>query len=397
MSTRTLADDVAHKISSAVRAQANDCAQGQTIPLHEPLFEGKEWNYVKECIDTGWVSSVGSYVEEFEQRLAEYTGAGRAILTVNGTAALQVALQLAGVSEGDEVLTPALTFVATANAVTYLGAVPHFVDSEPGTLGVNPAALREYLSKVAAREEGVCINERTGRTIRALVPMHTFGHPVDLDGLESVCEEFGLPMVEDAAESIGSRYRSQHTGTRGLFGVLSFNGNKIITTGGGGAILTDEPDLADRAKHLTTTAKKDHPWLYDHDEIGYNYRMPNINAALGCAQLELLPSFLEAKRKLAERYAAEFQDIEGLRFVTEPEDARSNYWLNAILLETDLAQERDRILELTNRAGIETRPTWTLMTQLPMYRDCPAMPVPVAESLSGRLINLPSSVPLGRA
>lgn len=389
------AERIAREICSIVRGQVDDSG-AEAVPLHEPRFGGNEWRYVKECIDTGWVSSVGGYVDEFEERLAAYTNSRRAVVTVNGTSALQVALELAGVGEGDEVLVPALTFVATANAVTYRRAVPHFVDCEPSTLGVDPEALSDYLSDATVVHEGRCVNRATGRRIRAVVPMHTFGHPVDLDGLQSVCREYRLTMIEDAAESLGSLYRSEHTGTRGLFGVLSFNGNKTITTGGGGALLTDDADLADRAKHITTTAKRDHAWAYVHDRVGYNFRMPNINAALGCAQLEQLSDFLEVKRSLADHYATAFRSVEGLHFVTEPEHGRSNYWLNAVLLEPDLASERGRILELTNGAGIRTRPAWTLMTQLPMYRDCPAMPLPVSESLGSRLINLPSSVSLGR-
>lgn len=388
------AGEIATRICSVVRAQAGD--DDGDIALHEPRFAGSEWEYVERCIDTGWVSSAGSYVDEFERRLAEYTGAGRAIVTVNGTAALHVALRLAGVEPGDEVLVPALTFVATANAVTYCGAVPHFVESEEPTLGLSPSALAGYLSEIGERTDGGLRNRETGRRIRAVVPMHTFGHPVDLDGLESVCERLGLPMVEDAAESLGSLYRGEHTGTRGLLGTLSFNGNKIITTGGGGAILTDDEDVAARAQHLTTTAKKDHPWAYEHDRVGYNYRMPNINAALGCAQLEQLPGFLERKRRLASRYEESFEDLEGVTFVTEPDRARSNYWLNALLLDEEIADRRDEILQRTNDAGVHTRPAWRLMPRLPMYEDAPSMTLPCAESLERRLIDLPSSAALGR-
>lgn len=361
------------------------------IPLHVPRFEGNEWKYVKECIDTAWVSSVGSYVDRFEKDLAEYTGAERAVAVVNGTSALQVALRLAGVKTGDEVLVPALTFVATANAVSYLGATPHFVDCEERTLGMDPSRLEGYLNSIAECEEDGCYNRKTGQRIAAVVPMHAYGHPVDLAPLVEVCQSFDLPVVEDAAESLGSLYRGAHTGQHGTLGVISFNGNKTITTGGGGAILTNDKDLADRAKHLTTTAKKDHRWAYHHDEIGYNYRLPNINAALGCAQLEQLPHFIERKRALAARYQEAFADICGVTFFEEPSFARSNYWLNALLLDNEIAHQRDEFLEATNDAGFMTRPAWTLMHKLPMYSDNPRMDLPVAESIEQRLLNIPSS------
>jgi len=365
------------------------------IPLHKPVFEGKEWDYVKECIDTEWVSSVGSYVDRLEEDLADYTGAERAVVVVNGTAALHVCLQLAGVTDGDEVLVPALSFVATANAVSYTGATPHFVDSEKRTLGLDPEKLRRYLNDIAEVRDGTCVNAQTGRSIKAVVPMHTYGHPVDLDPLQDVCETYNLSLIEDAAESLGSLYKGQHTGTFGELGALSFNGNKTITTGGGGAILTDDHELADAAKHLTTVAKKDHPWDYVHDRVGYNYRMPNLNAALGCAQLEQLPAFLGHKRQLADRYRSAFANVEGVSFFEEPEDARSNYWLNVLLLDEDKQEQRDAVLEVTNDAGFGTRPTWQLLSSLPMYEDCPRMDVSLAENIYRRLINIPSSVFLG--
>lgn len=362
-----------------------------TIPLHEPLFEGNEWEYVKECIDTGWVSSAGSYVDRFERDLAEYTGAKHAVVVVNGTSALHVCLRLAGVEQNDEVILPALTFVATANAVAYQGAVPHFADSEESSLGLAPGKLGDYLSDIAEVRDGTCYNKETGRRIQAVVPMHAYGHPVDIDALQEVCDRFQIAMVEDAAESLGSLYRGEHTGTFGLCSSLSFNGNKTITTGGGGAILTDDADIAQRAKHLTTTAKKDHRWEYYHDRTGYNYRMPNLNAALGCAQLERLPSFLERKRVLANRYAREFASVSGVTFVDEPEYAQSNFWLNTILLDAQYATERDAVLSETNDTGYMTRPTWQLMHRLPMYSSCPRMDLAVAESLEQRLINIPST------
>ncbi len=359
-------------------------------PLHEPSFEGREWEYVKQCLDTGWVSTAGKFVDRFEAMLQEYTGARRAVAVVNGTAALHAALALAGVGRDEEVVMPALTFVATANAAAYLGAVPHFVDCEEPTLSMSPFALAERLEAVAESRPGGCYNKETGRRIAAVVPMHAFGHPADLDGLTGVCGRFGLPMVEDSAESLGSFYRGKHTGRFGRLGILSFNGNKTITTGGGGAILTEDDELADAARHLTTTAKVPHKWEYVHDRAGFNYRMPNINAALGCAQMEVLPKYLERKRSLAEAYALALAGVDGARFVTEPAGCRSNFWLNAILLDEDAAGLRDEVLEKTNAAGIMTRPAWTLMHKLEMYTGCPRGELAVSESLERRLINIPS-------
>lgn len=366
----------------------------QTVSLHEPHFGGREWSYVRECLDSGWVSSVGKYVDEFERRLAEYTGAHRAVVVVNGTAALHICLKLVGVTAGDEVMIPALTFVATANAVSYCGAIPHMIDSEERTLGIDPGKLERYLKEIAEVRDDGCFNRRTGRRIRAVVPMHTFGHPVDLDPLEKLTSAFRIEMVEDAAESLGSYYKGRHTGTRGRVSALSFNGNKIITTGGGGAILTNDDQLGGLAKHLTTTAKVPHRWEFNHDMVGYNYRLPNINAALGCAQMELLPGFIERKRALAGRYRQAFSSIEGVRLFTEPEYARSNYWLNALILDGEVAAERDNLLALTNDHGIMTRPAWTLMHRLPMFAGCPRMDLSVAESLEMRIINIPSSAQL---
>jgi perosamine synthetase len=361
------------------------------LPLHEPFFGGNEWAYVKECIDTGWVSSVGKYVDEFEQRLAEVTGSRYAIATVNGTAALHVALNLSGVQPGDEVLVPALSFVATANAVSHCGAIPHFVDSEEFTLGLDAKALREYLTAIVEKGEGSARNKNTGKKLAAIVPMHAFGHPVDLEALLSVSADFGIPIVEDAAESLGSYYKGQHTGTFGKFAALSFNGNKIITTGGGGAILTQDAELAKHAKHITTTAKKPHRWEFFHDEVAWNYRLPNLNAALGCAQLEKLAEFLASKRVLAERYRASFARDPELRFADEPSNCQSNYWLSTVLLRSPSVSVRDQLLAAANEAGFMVRPAWTLLNQLPMYSACPAAPLPVAERLSASIINLPSS------
>ncbi|WP_031482562.1 LegC family aminotransferase [Maridesulfovibrio frigidus] len=363
---------------------------GGFLPLHEPVFPGNELAYTKECIDTTFVSSVGKFVDQFENMLADYTGAKRAIAVTNGTAALHMALMLAGVKNGDEVIIPGLTFVATANAVAYIGAIPHIADSEETTLGLDAAKLDAHLSEVAEVRNGECFNKQTGRKIAALVPMHVFGIPSDIEGLLTLCEKFSIPMVEDAAEAIGSFYKGKHCGLFGKVASLSFNGNKTITTGGGGAILTDDDELADLCKHLTTTAKAPHKWEYFHDMIGYNYRMPNINAALGCAQMEKLDDIIVSKRKLAEAYAAAFANIKGVRFLTEPDGCKSNYWFCTIILEKGMEAERDSILEATNGAAYMTRPLWTAMHKLPMFENCPRTDMSVAESLEKRVINIPS-------
>ncbi len=390
MSSTAAASTLVSRIVEAIRVAVGP----GPVSLHEPCFAGNEWAYVKECLDSTFVSSVGTFVDRFEAELAAYTGAKHAVAVVNGTAALHAALRLAGVERDDEVLVPALTFVATANAVTYCGATPHFVDSEERTLGVDPGALREHLKRTAEMRGEHCVNRTTGRVIRAFVPMHTFGHPVDIDGVLAISRDFHLALVEDAAESLGSTVRGRHTGTFGLMGTLSFNGNKTITTGGGGAILTNDTELAKRAKHLTTTAKVPHRWKYVHDEVGFNYRLPNINAALGCAQLERLPDLLAAKRLLLDRYQAAFAAVACARIIVEPEACRSNYWLQTLLLDEVAADERDALLAASNDAGLTTRPTWTLLHRLPPYRDCPRMEVRVAESLERRVINLPSSAQL---
>lgn len=376
-------------VLNAVRQVLGDPAK--TLALHEPEFAGREWEYVKDCIDTGWVSSVGAYVDRFERDLSEFTGAKFAIATSNGTAALHMCLLLAGVRQGDEVLMPALTFVATANAASYIGATPHFVDSEWQSLGVDAEALDGHLARVAQVENGICINRTTGAAIRALVVMHVFGHPADLDALAEVAARWNLVLVEDAAESLGSYYRDTHTGNRGRLAALSFNGNKVVTTGGGGAVLTNEPDLARRAKHLTTTARTPHRWSFLHDEVGYNYRLPNLNAALGCAQLERLPGMLERKRALASRYEQVLAGVPGVSFLREPVGTRSNYWLNALVLDGEHAGRRDDLLEALNDAHYMSRPVWTLMHRLPMYESCPRADLPVAEQAELRIVNLPSS------
>jgi perosamine synthetase len=384
---------------TGILAAIEQVAKGavKPVPLHQPSFCGNEWQYVKECLDTGWVSSVGQYVDRFEGMLAEYCGAKRAIAVVNGTAALQVCLELAGTTRGDEVLVPALTFVATANAVAYCGAIPHFVDSNEASLGVDPRKLADYLAEIAEVRVDGAFNRQTGARIRALVPMHTFGHPVDLDPLLELAARYKFELIEDAAESLGSYYKGRHTGAIGRLGALSFNGNKVITTGGGGAILTNDEELGRRAKHLTTTARTVQRWQFSHDEVGYNYRMPNINAALGCAQLEQLDGFLAGKRRLADRYAEAFKGIEGVHLFREPAYANSNYWLNAILLDARFSAERDTVLQMTNDSGYSTRPAWTLMSALPMFAAHPRMPLSAAESIEARLVNLPSSASLGTA
>ena len=371
-------------------------AGGAPIPLHEPSFGGNEWAYVKECLDTGWVSSVGKFVDRFEQQLADYTGVKHAVAVVNGTAALHVCLKLVGVEPGDEVLAPTLTFIATANAISYCGAIPHFVDSDEATLGLDPQKLDLYLKEIAEIRPPGCFNKKTGRRIKAVLPMHTFGHPVDLDPLEEVCRRYRLEMVEDAAESLGSYYKGKHTGNFGKVSALSFNGNKVITTGGGGAIITNDAELGKLAKHLTTTARVPHKWSFIHDQIGFNYRLPNINAALGCAQLEQLPGFISSKRKLAEDYRQAFVGIDGVRFFTESDFAKSNYWLNVLLLDKDIAGQRDFLLDATNSQGIMTRPAWMLMHELEIYKSCPKMDrLSVAEDIEQRLLNIPSSAKLG--
>ena len=366
-----------------------------TIALHEPSFCGREWDYVKDCLDSTYVSYIGPYVDKFESMLADYTGTKRAIALVNGTAALHIALKLVGVEAGDEVIVPALTFVATANAIAYCGALPHFADSEERTLGLDPYKLGDYLRQIAQVSGDGCVNRYSGRRIRAVIPMHTFGHPVDMDPLVDVCREYKLEIVEDAAESLGSYYKGVHTGNWGRLSILSFNGNKTVTTGGGGAIITQDEALARKAKHLTSTAKTPHRWEYRHDQIGYNYRLPNINAALGCAQLEELPALLERKRRLADCYRSAFKDVEGVLFFTEPSFASSNYWLNALLLDKIFSAKRDEVLERTNDNGIKTRPAWDLINTLPAFQTDPKMELNCAEDLAKRLINIPSSAFLG--
>lgn len=359
------------------------------IPLHEPRFIGNEKNYLIDCIDSTFVSSVGKYVDTFEKEFAKKVGSKYAVATVNGTAALHISLLLADVKKSDEVITQPLTFIATCNAISYIGAKLIFVDVDLDTLGLSPKSLKEFLESNCDIIESQCINKTTGKIIKACVPMHTFGHSCRIDEIKEICDVWHIVLVEDAAESLGSYYKSKHTGTFGKLGAFSFNGNKIITSGGGGVIVTDDEALAKRAKHLTTTAKIPHPYEYVHDEIGYNYRMPNLNAALLVAQLELLDNFLENKRELASEYEAFFKDGD-IKFIKEPKDSQSNYWLQAVSLEDK--NKRDEFLKFTNSLGVMTRPIWRLMNELEMFKDCQSVTLENAKYLEQRVVNIPSSV-----
>ena len=362
------------------------------VPLAVPKFIGNEKKYLNECIDTTFVSSVGKFVDRFEEDMARYTGAQRAVVCVSGTNALHMALMLVGVEREDEVLTQALTFIATCNALSYIGAHPVFLDVDVATMGLSPDAVKEWLAKNAEIRNGQCYNKRTGRRVRACVPMHTFGHPVHLDELVAVCEEYHIELVEDAAESIGSLYKGKHTGTFGKIGALSFNGNKTITTGGGGMLLFNDEELGAYAKHLTTQAKIPHRWEFRHDHIGYNYRMPNINAALGCAQLEHIEEYVTDKRATAATYRDYFSRMDGIEFFVEPENTRSNYWLNAVLLPN--REEQQAFLQYTNNNGIMTRPIWELMNRLPMFDHCETDHLTNTQMFADRVVNIPSSVRL---
>lgn len=364
----------------------------ETVPLHAPLFIGNEKKYLNECIDTTFVSSVGKFVDCFEEKMAAYTGAKKAVVCVSGTNALHMAMMLVGVERDDEVLTQALTFIATCNAISYIGAHPVFIDVDMETLGLSPKAVKAWLDKNAELKNDVCYNKKTGRRVKACIPMHTFGHPVKIDELVQICNEWHLELVEDAAESIGSLYKGQHTGTFGKVGAISFNGNKTITTGGGGMLLFQDEELGKLAKHLTTQAKVPHRWAFVHDHIGYNYRMPNINAALGCAQLENLDRYVENKRETAQIYADFFKNIPDITFFTEPENCRSNYWLNVVMLKDKAAQQE--FLEYTNNHGVMTRPVWELMNRLEMFKQCETDGLKNTEWLADRIVNIPSSVRL---
>lgn len=377
---------------ATLRAALGEPFQAQ---LHQPHFGGREWEYVKECLDTGWISSVGSRVGDFEQMLSKHLDGRPTVACVNGTAALRVALEFAGVGRGDEVLLPALTFVATANSASHLGAVPHFIDSSEATLGVDAGRLAAHLNEIAERRGAHLVNHMTGRRLAAIVPMHCFGNPVDMDPLLEVAADWGIPVVEDATEALGSTYKGRMCGALAPLAALSFNGNKIVTTGGGGAIVCADPELAKRVKHRTTTAKLPHRWAFIHDEIGYNDRLPNINAAVGVAQLEQLPRFLAAKRALQERYEEAFAGFAGARLFRTESWAKSNFWLVTLLLDKPDMGTRDALLNASNDAGLMTRPAWTLLHRLPMYRDNPRDKLTTAETLEQRIICLPSSAALG--
>ena len=359
------------------------------IPLHEPKFIGNEKKYLNECIDSTFVSSAGKFVDEFEEKIASYTGAKYAIATSNGTSALHISLILANVDQDDEVITQPLTFVATCNAISYCGARPLFIDVDRETMGLSPIALKEFLENNTTVKNRQCINNKTGKVIKACVPMHTFGHPCKIDGISDICDQYHIVLIEDAAESLGSFYKNRHTGAFGKMGVMSFNGNKIITAGGGGCIVTNDKDLARKAKHLTTTAKVPHKWEYAHDMVGYNYRMPNLNAALLVAQLENLDNFIDKKRKLANMYEEFFKGAD-CKFVKEPAESSSNYWLNAIILNDK--QQRDIFLNESNAQGVMTRPIWTLMNKLPMFKDAQCGDLTNSEWFEDRVVNIPSSV-----
>ena len=360
------------------------------VPLAVPMFIGNEKHYINECIDSTFVSSVGKFVDRFEEETAKYTGCKRAVVCVSGTNALHMSLMLAGVERDDEVLTQALTFIATCNALSYIGAHPIFIDVDKDTMGLSPVAVREWLAKNSEQKNGECYNKRTGRRVKACVPMHTFGHPVHLDELIEVLKEYNIELVEDAAESIGSLYKGKHTGTFGKVGALSFNGNKTITTGGGGMMLFNDEELGAFAKHLTTQAKIPHRWEFRHDHIGYNYRMPNINAALGCAQLEHIEEYVASKRETAKAYEEFFKDIPEIEFFVEPENTRSNYWLNAVILRDKEAQQN--FLQYTNDNGVMTRPIWELMNRLPMFEHCENDGLKNTIWFADRVVNIPSSV-----
>ena len=365
---------------------------GDFIPLAVPVFIGNEKKYLNECIDTTFVSSVGKFVDRFEEDTAKYTGAKRAVVCVSGTNALHMSLMLAGVERDDEVLTQALTFIATCNALSYIGAHPVFIDVDRDTMGLSPVAVREWLAKNSEQKNGQCYNKNTGRRVKACVPMHTFGHPVHLDELVEVLNEYNIELVEDAAESIGSLYKGKHTGTFGKVGALSFNGNKTITTGGGGMMLFNDEELGAYAKHITTQAKIPHRWEFRHDHIGYNYRMPNINAALGCAQLEHIEEYVASKRETAKAYEEFFKDIPEIEFFVDTPDTRSNYWLNVVILKDKEAQLD--FLEYTNDNGVMTRPIWELMNRLPMFEHCENDGLMNTIWFADRVVNIPSSVRL---
>ena len=377
--------------SSRIIAAIRSVVGPGPVALHEPSFSGKELAYLTECIETTHVATKGRFIEQFESQLSSYTGSRFVVAVSSGTAALHLSLLLAGVREDDEVLIPDLTFVATANAVSYCGALPHLMDCEERHLGLDTVKLKQYLTQNTEQRSGVCVNRNTERVIRAIVPMHTFGHPVDMEPLMQLAHDFRINLVEDAAEGVGSFYQGKHVGSFGVLGALSFNGNKILTTGGGGAILTDDKELSERARHLIRVARVSHSWSFDHDAVGYNYRLPNLNAALGCAQMEKIENFLVNKRRLFLSYKKTFHDSPELKMIAEPPKAKSNYWLQTMLLNEEVANERDALLEAANNEGYQVRPAWRPMSELPFLGKCPRMTDLRSTTLAARIVNLPSS------
>lgn len=381
-----MVDDIADALSRVI---GNGIAE-----LHEPVFEGNEIRYLKQCIDTGYVSSVGNFVNQFECELANFTGASHAVALVNGTAALHLALKILGVEHGDEVLIPALSFVATANAVSHCGAQPIFIDSEPTTFGIDAVKLKLFLEANTNNRDGQCINKNTGKKIKGIIAMHVFGNPCDVDSLAVLARDFNIFLLEDAAEGVGSFLNGVHVGLKGAMGILSFNGNKTITTGGGGAIITNNSELAARAKHLSTTAKVPHPWEFCHDQVAFNYRMPNLNAAVGCAQLEELPKILKLKRVLHEKYRESFKSVDGVNLIGEPLNTIGNHWLNILRLDEKFIDYRDLILDGLNNRGYRVRPVWRLLSSLEPYKHCERVDLQVARGLEKSLINIPSGAGL---
>ena len=380
-----------NKLSIEICERIKSVTGHAKVGLHEPFFNSLEKENLSDCIDSSYVSSVGEYVNIFEKMIEDFTKSKKAIALVNGTSALHLALKVSGIKPDEEILCPSITFVATANAISYVNAKPHFVDINEKTLGIDPFALENWLDKILIKKNGKSINKNTGRIVSAIIPMHTFGHPLEIEAIVKLAEKYNLIVIEDAAESLGSLYEGKHTGTFGKIGILSFNGNKIVTTGGGGALITNDLEVANMAKHISSTAKVQHKWKLIHNEIGFNYRMPNLNASIGCAQMKKLPSFIESKRNLFFKYKEVFKSLLGVSIFSEPINSRSNYWLQTLILDKGYESELENILELTNKEGIMTRPSWEPMHQLPMYKNCPRAPLPIAESLAKRIINIPSS------
>jgi len=380
-----------NKLSIEICERIKSVIGHSKVGLHEPFFNSSEKENLFDCIDSSYVSSVGEYVNIFEKMIEDFTKSKKAIALVNGTSALHLALKVSGIKPNEEIICPSLTFVATANAISYMDAKPHFVDINEKTLGIDPLALEDWLDKIIIKKKGKSINKNTGRVVSAIIPMHTFGHPLEINSIVKIAEKYNLIVIEDAAESLGSLYKGKHTGTFGKIGVLSFNGNKIVTTGGGGALITNDLEIASLAKHLSRTAKVEHKWKLIHNQIGFNYRMPNLNASIGCAQMKKLPSFIQSKRSLFLKYKEVFKSLLGVRIFSEPANSRSNYWLQTLILDKGYEGEIEDILEITNKEGIMTRPSWELMHHLQMYKNCPRAPLPISESLAKRIINIPSS------